>query len=245
MVGLPQEKAALLNAAGDEVADGGGVELLPEGVGQVVFVDMQHLRQLVQGQVFLEMVVDIPPRQVTVLTGAPSRRGTAQGEVLPPPQAQQDDVQQALANLVAAGLAGADFLHHHPQAGGYRLLFRRQMQQRPAADIRQRLQALHPQHHVFHRTAVLTGLRVGGAGVDDHQVVDGHGKAVLPDLEDAVSAGDEKQLRAGVGVEGGVPLLAVVRPGHIPQPGAFPAAGGLLYHVLLGAHAPAPSAARL
>ena len=49
VVGLPQEEPALRHAPGDQVADGGGVELLPEGVREVVLVDVQHLRQLVQG----------------------------------------------------------------------------------------------------------------------------------------------------------------------------------------------------
>ena len=102
MVGLPQEKAALLNAAGDEVADGGGVELLPEGVGQMVFVDMQHLRQLVQGQVLLEVVVDIPPDQFKLPAGPGPGGFIGEGQIPLPLQAHQDHIQQAAADLLIA-----------------------------------------------------------------------------------------------------------------------------------------------
>ena len=56
VVGFGQEEAALLDAAGDEVADGRGVELLAEGMGEVVFIDVHQPGQLFQGEVFLEVV---------------------------------------------------------------------------------------------------------------------------------------------------------------------------------------------
>ncbi len=93
VVRLLEQEAALLDAPGDEVADGGGLKLLPEGVGEVVLVHVHHVRQLVQGQVLLEMVVNIPPHPLTVPAGPGPGRGGAQGEVLPPPQAQEDHVQ--------------------------------------------------------------------------------------------------------------------------------------------------------
>ena len=54
MVRFPEEEAALLNPAGDQVVDGGDAELPAEGVGQIVLVQVGQLSQLVQAQVFLD-----------------------------------------------------------------------------------------------------------------------------------------------------------------------------------------------
>ena len=69
VVRLPEEKAALLNAAGDQVVDGGHAELPAEGVGQVILVQVGQLGQLVQVQVLLEVIVDVPPDQVALPAG--------------------------------------------------------------------------------------------------------------------------------------------------------------------------------
>ena len=198
------------------------------------------------------MVVDIAPDQAAFPAGpGPGGHGVGQGEVVPAGQAQQNNLQQVLADLIASGPGLPGLLDQGAQAAGYGLL-RIQADEDAAAGVGAGLQPLHPQHHVFHGAAVLTGLGVGDARVDHHKVVDGHGKTVLADLEVAMAAGDEKQLPAGMGVELGGPLLAVTGVGHIAQPG--PAADRALVqgtirlcqNVLMGTHgAPLPSGTRL
>ena len=61
IVGVGEQKAALLGAPGNKVADGGDIILFAEGVDQVIFVDVGNGRQLVQGQILFKMVVNVAP----------------------------------------------------------------------------------------------------------------------------------------------------------------------------------------
>ena len=210
VVRLPQKEAALLDTAGNEVADGGGAELLLKGVGQVVLVDVGHLRQLVQRQVFLKVVVDVAPDQVALPAGAGTGRLAGENDVPLTAQADQHHLQQVLADglVVRQGLRG--LLKHQAQAEEQFLPSGVEVQHGVSLRSGQGLKALHAQHGVLQRTLQLTDFGVGDIGVDHHHIPDRHGDVPLPGTEAAMSAGDEEYLGAAVGVEAGVPVLAVL-----------------------------------
>ena len=116
VVRFPQKEAAFLDAAGDEVIDGGDPKLPPEGVGQVIFIEVGQLGQLVQAQVFLEVVVDIPPDQIALPAG-PGVGGLAgEGGVPLAVQPDQHHLQKAPADPLIAREGGFRLLEHQPQA---------------------------------------------------------------------------------------------------------------------------------
>ena len=237
MVRLPEEEAALLNAAGDQVVDGGDPELPAEGVGQVIFIQVGQLSQLVQAQVLLEVIVDVPPDQ-TALPAGPGVGGlSGEGGVPLAVQPDQHHLQKAPADPLVARKGGLRLLEHQAEAAHQLLPAGVEVEQGIAFGPGQGLQALHPQDRVLQGAVQLADLRVGHVGVDDDRIVDGHGKFLLPGAEAAVAPGDEEQLGAAVGVEAGVPLGAVLSPGDVGQPGRSAGGGGLpLKGVLALAH---------
>ena len=218
MVRLTQEKAALLNPAGDEIADGGGAELPLKGVSQMVFVDVGHLRQLVQGEVFLEVVVDVPPDQVALPAGAGARRLAGEGDVPLTAQPDHHHLQQVLAHGLMARQSALCLLEHQPQAEDQFLPPGVEVQHGVSLRSCQGPQPLYSQHGVRQGALQLADLGVGHVGVDNHHVPDGHGDVPLPGSEAAVAAGDKEDLGAAVGVEAGVPILAVLGVGGVEQP---------------------------
>ena len=223
MVGLPQEESALLHPPGDEIINGRSVKLPAEGVGQVILVHMGQLSQLVQAQIFLKVVVDVPPHQGALPAALWACGIHLQVQPALPLQADQDHLQQMAAGLLVAGPGVPDLPEHQLQAGHQLPPAAVQVEHGVPVRAPGGLQPLHPQHDVLQRAVQLAQLGVEHVGVDDNQVVDGYGKLLILGAEPAVAVGDEEQLRAAVGVEVGVPLLGILRPGQIAQPQRLPA----------------------
>lgn len=119
-------------------------------------------------------------------------------------------VQQMLADLMIAGLAAPGLLEHQLQAGGQLFPAGGDVGQGIAPRVGQYFQALYAQYRIFHGAARLAQLGVRDAGVDQHQVADSHREALMLELKTAPPGGNEEQFCTGVGVDGAVPLLAVL-----------------------------------
>ena len=76
------------------------------------------------------------------------------------------------------------------------------MQQQAAASAGRDIKLRNAQHNIFHRTSVLAGFGVRDASADGYKVTGFYRETFLPHLEITMSAGDEKQLGASVGMEG-------------------------------------------
>ena len=124
-----------------------------------------------------------------------------------------------LAHLVIARLATPGLLEHQAQAGGQLLPAGGDVGQGVAPCIGQDFQPLHAQYRVLHGAACLAQLGVRNAGVDQYQVADSHGEALMLELKAASTGSDEEQFGTGMGVDGTVPLLAVLGAGNIQQLG--------------------------
>lgn len=219
VVCLPQEKAALFNTAGDQIADGRGAEFPAKGVGQVELVEMGQLGQLLQSQTLFEVVVNIPPDQITFPVRAGTRRFTGEGGVPLASQLNQHHFQQVLTDGLAAGQGLCRLLKHETQTE--RQLFPSGVEVQHGIALRsgKGFKSFYPQYRVFQRTFQLADLGMGNIGVDDHDIPDGYGSIPLSGEEAAVAAGDEKHLGAAMGVETGIPILTVLCVGDIEQPG--------------------------
>ena len=143
--------------------------------------------------------------------------GGGEGQVVLAQQPQQDDLQQMLANELMAGQLAPRLLEHQPQAADDLIPAGVEMGLDTAAGVGRHLQAVHPQHNVFHGAAGLTQLRMEHPGVDDDQVPAADGKLPALQLKTALPSEHEKQFGVIVGVESGIPLLAVLRPGNAQQ----------------------------
>ena len=159
---------------------------------QIVFVDMGQGGQLVQRQVFLKMVVNVPPDQVALPAAPAVGVGGGQDQIVPAQQPQQDHFQQMLADVLMPWLAAPYLLQHQPQAAGDLIPAGVKMGLDIAAGAGQHLQTVHPQHDILHGTARLAQLGVGDPSVDDHQIPAADGELPVLELEAALSTNDKK-----------------------------------------------------
>ena len=209
-------------------------------MGEVKFVDMRQCSQLIERQVFFEVVINIAAHQIAFSGRADGRSGWGKRKVLPSPQALQDNFQQAAANLVAARQSGAAFLNEHTKTAADAVLACAQVQQQAAIRVSGCFEPFHAQHDVFHWAAALAGFRMRNACVYGDQVIDGYGETFLPYLEHAVPAGNEKQFGAGMGMQGRVPFLAVLSACDIEQLCPCVYCRGIGQDILMGAHGAFP-----
>ena len=97
MIGVGEKKAAFLRPPRNEVADRRDVVFSPECVDQIVFIHVGHIRKLIKREIFLEMVIDVPPYQAALLADFALRRIRGKGKAVPAQQTQQNYVQQMLS----------------------------------------------------------------------------------------------------------------------------------------------------
>ena len=186
---------------------------------QVIFIHVGHIRKLIKREIFLEMVVDVPPYQAALLADFALRRIRGKGKTVPPQQTQQNHVQQMIADRLIPGLSAAGLLGNQAQAPHDFLPAGVEMQLCKALCVGENFQTVHAENRVFHRRACLAQLRMRYRRVYHEQIADRYGKTVLLQLKAPSSAGHKEQLGAGMGVERGVPFLAELGAADIQQSG--------------------------
>ena len=182
---------------------------------KVVFVDVCQFGKLIQCEVFFKVVVNIPAYQGTFPASLLVGRSGSQSQVIVPQQQLHDDFKQMLADQLIAGFAAASLLQHQPQVSLQFVPTSVKVRTDIALCIGKDFQTGDPEHNILHRAAVLTQFGMGNAGVDDHQILFGNWIALLLQLETSLPADNEKQFGMRVGVQGGIPLAAILCPRQV------------------------------
>ena len=165
-----QQVFAFLDPAGDHVIDGGDPILPLEGVGEIIFIDVGLLGQLLQSQRFLEVQVDILPDGGALAVAGNhlglclDRQGGAAHE------ADDQDLHIGLADILVSCVFQFHFPEDVPQAGGdlHAFIMIQNAELAVGVFAGGQLDALDAQNDVFQRLGVEAGFRVGHIGIDDH-----------------------------------------------------------------------------
>ncbi|EET62576.1 hypothetical protein BRYFOR_05611 [Marvinbryantia formatexigens DSM 14469] len=102
-----------------------------------------------------------------------------------------------------------------------------------------RLQTVDAQNNIFQRKLVGADLCVLHIGVDGDNIACRNGNALAGKLQIAASAGNKKELGAGMGVQRGMPLGAVARRTDVEQPGdrtVYRIGGERIKNIAAGTH---------
>ncbi len=91
--GLRQEVQALLNPAGQKIIDRRRAVFPAEGMDQIVFAYMGYGGQIVQGQAFFEMIIDITAHYGAFLAELMDGRHESDGKLAAAHEQKQHDLQ--------------------------------------------------------------------------------------------------------------------------------------------------------
>lgn len=217
-IGLAQKETAFVDPALELVVDRTDAKLLLEGMGQIVFVHMGDLCQMLQGQLLLEMGIDVPPDGGALAIGG--REGVlVDCQIDTAHQLGDQNLHIGLADDLVAWLLVEAFLDDVVDAGGDAVVV--VVIQDPETVIcvlhHGKLQAFNTQHHVLQRGGVVADFRMHHMGVDDDQLMGGDGMELLIDLDVTHAAHHIKQFRVAVGMGDGKPVSGIFGAAHVYQ----------------------------
>ena len=189
---LRQEPLALLDPAGDQIIDGGDAVFPLEGVGHVIFVDAGLLRQQVQGQILLIMLLDVLPDRGALAVRREPGLTFGDGDAGGPHEPDHDDVHVGHADGLIVGLSVLHLLQELLHTIQDLVVFREGVDAVPGLPgVRLgQLQSLDAQDDVFQGMGLVADLRVDDVGIHHHKLVGPDGEELLVDLELAVAADD-------------------------------------------------------
>ena len=216
-IGLGQQVLAFLQTAEDQVIDGGDAILPLECVGQIVFIHVPLLRQLVQSQRFLEVQVDVPADGGALAVGGDCLGMCWDGQGGAAHEPDDENLHIGLAHILVAGAFHLHFPEDISQAAGdlhaFKLIQDAELSVGCIAGLQ--LNAVDTQDDVLQRLGVQAYLRMGDIGVDDHQIIGAHRMELILDEKLPFSADDIEQFQMVVGVGYAVPVAAILGTGHI------------------------------
>ncbi len=198
--------------------DGRFAEFPAKCMRQIIFIHVCQLRKLVQIQILLKMIVDIPAHQPALAADAGTGGLCAQRQRPLPSQPQQHHLQQAAAHLLAAWLPLPRLADHQLQTVHQLLPAAVQMKHCVTVRTAQNLHTLHAQHDILQRIFRLAQLGMQYIGVDHDQIMQRNGELLALRVKTAVALGDKKQLRTAVRMRIGIPFLGIPILKNIAQP---------------------------
>ena len=212
-----QKVFAFVDAPGDHIIDGGNAVLLFESVGEVEFVHVSLFCQLVQGQGFLEMMIDVPADSGTLMIAHVVLGFRGDGKSGTAHQADDQNFHKGLADILVARLFQLHFTENVAQAGSNVHTFKMVQNAELTVGIfgDRKFHTFDAQNDVLQRLCVEGDLCVGDVGIDDDQVVGVDRVELVLDEKLTLTAYNLKQLRVSVGMGHGVPVAAVFGAGGI------------------------------
>lgn len=176
---------------------------------------MGIFRQIVQGQVFFEMVVNEAADKGGFFAGFSGRRNEGYGKFAAAHQMQKQDFQKILAGRVVAWRFCLNFLEKVFKEKEKGFPFGLEMDDRISVFsvvAGQGFNSVNADHDIFQRIFFRADLRMLYIGIYNNHIIRGNGNIAVKEPQKTLASRDEKNFRTWMGVQGAVPFRTVA--GH-------------------------------